>query len=161
MHPPLNSCLALDMLLTTFLIGLLCSLAGTPGTQQEVKDKKCEALDPQVFEAEALWRYTPVVIRSIGLRSLALGLFTTAVVGVPSFLLVLCGVGAQGAMPGQAYVIFKGVWAMFVSAFVYTFVFPPAIDKRNFPDLEFQEFHSAINGEEEEAPPMVGQPSFI
>ena len=67
----------------------------------------------------------------------------------------------KAVMPGQAYVIFKSLWATFVSAFVYALVFPPAIDKRNFPELEFQEFQSAINGEEEEAPPMVGNPSFI
>jgi hypothetical protein len=157
MHTSLNSCLALDMLLTTFMIGALCSWFGTPGTQQEVKDGKCEALDPQVFEVEALWRYTPVVIRSTGLRSLALGAFTTALVGLPSFLLVWACVGS-GAFPGQGYVVFKSFWAMAVSGFVYTFVFPPAIDKRNFPELEFQEFTS-VQGED--APPMVGSPSFI
>jgi hypothetical protein len=157
MHTPVNSCLALDMLLTTFMIGTLCSLAGTPGTQQEVKDKKCEALDPQVFEAEALWRYTPVVIRPIFLRSLALGAFTTALVGLPSFLIVWAAVGG-GMFPAAGYVVFKGFWAMLVSGFVYTLVFPPAIDKRNFPELEFQEFTS-VQGED--APPMVGNPSFI
>jgi hypothetical protein len=148
------------MLLTTFLIGLLCSLAGTPGTQQEVKDKKCEALDPQVFEAESMWQYTPVPIRPILLRSLALGIYTTCLLGLPSFLLAWSSIGS-GAMAAMTYIIFKSVWATFVSAFVYTFVFPAAIDKRNFPELEFEEFSLNAAGSDAELPPQVGNPSFV
>lgn len=155
MSTPLHSCLALDMLLTTFMIGTLCSAAGTAGTQQEVKDKKCESLDPQVFEVEVRWRYTPVCIRSLLLRSLALGVYTTALVGLPSFLLLWACAGS-GGIPGHAYTIFKTIWAMLVSAFVYYFVFPAAIDKRNFPELEF-----ALQAGSDEAPPLVGNPSFI
>jgi hypothetical protein len=159
MGTPLNSCLALDMMLTPLMIGLLCSLAATPGTQKEVKDRKCETLDPALFEVEAVWRYTPVFIRGLGLRSLALGVYTAVLLGLPSFLLVWAVVGS-GTMDGHAYTYFKAPWAMLVSAFVYTLVFPTAIDKRNFPEIEFMDFASA-HTDTEEAPPLVGNPSFI
>lgn len=152
--------LLLDMPLSTFFIGYLCSLAATNGTQDEVRKKACETLDPQVFEVEWLWRYTPVPIRSLCFRSFALGVYITVLIGFPSFLFTWMCLGG-GVMSGFTYTFIKGFWAMTVSGIVYSFVFPSAIDKRNFPELEFEDFASLNAQGEGEAPPMIGKPALI
>jgi len=138
----------------------MCSLLATKGTQDEVRKRACETLDPLVFDVEWFWRFTPVKIRSLGYRSLALGLYLTALIGFPSFLFVwMCLGGAT--MSGYTYVFVKSFWAMCVSGIVYAFVFPSAIDKRNFPELEFEEFALNSTASESEAPPMIGKPALI
>jgi len=67
-----------------------------------------------------------------------MGVYVTAIVGFPTFLLMWASI-KNGSMNGYSYTVFKGVWAMFVSGLVYTLVFPAAICKSNFPELEFEE----------------------
>ena len=148
-----NSCLALDMLLTTFSCGFLCTLLATGGTEKEVREKKCAMLEPAAI-AGGLWRWTPVPIENLCARSLATGVYMTVLIGAPSFLFAWAGIG-NGYMNGYSYVVFKGVWGMFVSALVYALVFPAAISKRNFPDLEFEELIALANklpDDDEDAP---------
>lgn len=154
---PASSCLALDMPLTTFLIGFMCSLLGTGGTQKEVRERKCKMLSSDVCE-RGWWRYTPVKVQSLCSRSLCVGAFVTALVGVPSFLLTWAVIGS-GAFAGFSYTVFKGLWATFVSAVVYALVYPAAIDKRYFADLMFEDLHKKAT--RLSAPPLVAQPALI
>ena len=155
---PLNSCLALDFGLTTFFIGFLCSLAATDGTQKEVRKGACAMLEPSAIEG-GWWRWTPVPIQNLYLRSLLLGVYTLLLVGLPTFLISWAAVGA-GSMNGYSYTCFKGVWGMLVSALVYTFVFPAAISKRNFPELEYESLNS-MSQADGEAPPLVANPENV
>jgi hypothetical protein len=132
-----NSCLALDMLLTTFSIGFLCSLLATGGVQKEVREKKCEMLAADATRG-GWWAWTPVPIESFFLRSLATGAYATALLGVPSLLVAWATIG-NGQMEGFTYVVFKGVWATAVAGLTYFLIFPAAINVRNFPELEFEE----------------------
>jgi len=155
---PLNSCLALDLLLTPFMIGWLCTLFATDGTQKEVREKKCDVLDPAAIEG-GWWALTPVPIKGLQPRALATGLWAAALFGVPTFLIAWAAVGA-GAMDGYAYTCFKGCWAPVVSAAVYALVFPAAISKSCFPELEFQALMEtmALNAD---APPLVANPALV
>jgi hypothetical protein len=159
MEAPLNSCLALDLLLTTFFIGALCTAAATDGTQKEVREKKCDVLEPSAISG-GWWRYTPVGIRDLRLRSVATGIYITVLVGVPTFLIAWAAVGS-GSMNGYAYVWFKGVWATLVSGVVYCFVFPAAISKNNFPELEFEALMALASGVNGDAPPLIANPALI
>jgi hypothetical protein len=152
-----TSCLALDMPLTTFLIGFMCSLLGTGGTQKEVRERKCKMLASHVCEG-GWWRFTPVKVRNLCNRSLCVGAFVTALIGVPSFLIVWAAIG-KGAFAGYGYTIFKGLWATFVSAVVYALVYPAAIDKHYFADLMFEELHKKAT--RLNVPPLVAQPALI
>lgn len=161
MNPVINSCLGMDMLITTFAQGFFCMLLATGGTQKEVRDKKCDVLSPHAIQG-GWWRFTPVPIRNLCLRSFAAGLELTLVAGIPTMFLVWAGVG-NGTMPGLSYTIFKGVWATATSALVYAWVFPAAIDKRNFPELEFEELMNmaAAEADRAEGPPLVANPAAI
>jgi hypothetical protein len=152
-----GSCLALDMPLTTFLIGFMCSLLGTGGTQKEVRERKCKMLASHVCEG-GWWRYTPVKVRNLCNRSLCVGLFVTALIGAPSFLLAWAVVGG-GLFAGYEYTIFKALWATFVSAVVYTLVYPAAIDRFYFSDLLFEDLHKKAT--RLNVPPLVAQPALI
>jgi hypothetical protein len=67
-----------------------------------------------------------------------------------------------GKMPGLAYTIFKGVWATFVSGAVYALLYPAAIDKRNFPELEYEELMQLQAAAwKDDPPPMVANVGFI
>lgn len=156
-----NSCLSMDMLITTFAIGFMCTLLATGGTQKEVREKKCDVLNPAATEG-GWWVYTPVNIRNLCCRSLATGLYITALIGLPSFLIAWACVGG-GAMEGYTYTVFKGIWAMAISVVVYALVFPAAINKRNFPELEFEELMSlaAAQAKEDGGPPMIANPAHI
>ena len=105
------------------------------------------------------WRWTPTPIENLCVRSLAMGVYTTALVGVPSFLFAWAGVG-NGYMSGYNYVVFKGIWGMLVSAFVYALAFPAAINKNSFPDLEFAELLSLANKRVEDEPNDAEPPRF-
>jgi len=154
---PLNSCLALDLLLTPFMIGWLCTLAATDGTQKEVREKKCQVLDTAAIRG-GWWRFTPVPIDGLGTRAFMTGLFAAAVLGLPTFLISWAVVG-RGAANGLAYTWFKGFWAAAVSACVYALVFPAAIAKHNFPELEFQALMAlSANGD---APPLIANPALV
>jgi hypothetical protein len=164
LNPVTNSCLALDMTLTAFLIAYFCTLLGSNGAQKDVKDKKCDVIDSSVT-AKGWWRYTPVGIHNLCLRSAAMGLYFWTLAGVPTLLLLWAGVRG-GEMSGIAYVSFKGVWATFTAFFVYVLVYFAAIDKRNFPEIEFESLVRMAGGEagaggaggkgDADAPPLVG-----
>ena len=147
-----KNCLALDMLLTTFAMGFFCTLLATGGTQKEVRDKKCQMLLHHEFN-RGWWLYTPVPIRDLCLRSFAMGIFFTLVVGVPTFLIVWAAIG-NGLFNGYSYTVFKGVWCMLISAPLYALIFPAAIDKRCFPELEFEELLQRVEGS------ASGKPTF-
>jgi hypothetical protein len=137
LNSDVNSCLGMDVLLTSFLVAFMCTLLATGGTQKEVREKKCDTLDPSATSA-GFWRYTPVRFRGLCARSCAMGFFFLTLAGLPTVLLLWAAIGA-GAWSGYAYTVFKGCWASAMSAFVYALLFPAAIDKRNFPELEFEE----------------------
>lgn len=143
MDTAVNSCLILDMLLTTFSCGFLCTLLATGGTEKEVREKKCLMLEPTAI-AGGWWRWTPTPIENLCFRSLVMGVYVTGIIGIPSFLFAWAGIG-NGYMNGYSYVVFKGIWGTFVSAVVYTLAFPAAINKNSFPDLEFEELLALAN----------------
>lgn len=154
-NPELNSSLAMDVPLTSFLLACLCTLLATNGAMKDVRDKKCDMLDSRVT-ATGWWLYTPVRVHNLLLRSLAAGVYFTILVGIPTFFLLWACTGNNG-MPGFAYVMFKGFWAMALSASVYVCVFMAAIDRRNFPELEFESLQSKAGGEIDATPiPLVG-----
>ncbi len=160
MNTDVNSCLGLDMSLTVFLIAFMCTLVATGGTQKEVREKKCEVLDP-LATSGGLWRYTPVRYRGLCARSWAMGVFFFVLVGIPSLLVVWMAI-QNGTMSGLSYTIFKGIWAFFVAAGVYALIFPAAIDKRNFPELEFEELMQAqTDAWKDDPPPMVANVGYI
>lgn len=140
---PVNSCIALDILVSAFSIGFLCTLLATGGTQKEVRDKKCEML-PNDAATTGYWLLTPVPIVGLFPRSLATGIYVTALFGVPTLLLSWAAVGS-GYMRGFDYTVFKGIWAMIVAGIVYAMVFPAAINVRNFPETEFEELVALAN----------------
>ena len=136
------------MLLTAFAMGFMCCLLATGGTQKQVLARKCDTLVHTAF-AEGFWRYTPTPIRDLCARSFAMGLFFAALVGAPSFLLAWAAIGG-GLMNGYSYTVFKGVWAMLMSAPLYALVFPAAIDRRNFPEIEFEDLLQRVEAQGKE-----------
>ena len=160
MDAPLKSCLVLDLLLSTFFIGGLCTLAATDGTQKEVREKKCDVLEHSAITG-GWWAYTPVPIIGLGLRSLATGIYMTVLVGLPTFLIAWAAVGNHGSMNGYAYVWFKAVWATIISGVVYSMVFPAAISKRNFPELEFEALMALSAGVNDVGPPLIANVALI
>ena len=114
-------------------------------------------LEPAAIQG-GLWRWTPVPIRSLSARALATGFYAVVLFALPTFLLAWASVGG-GRMNGYSYTCFKGVWGMIVSALVYALVFPAAICKHDFPDLEFEEL-SALAGASD-APPLVANPESV
>jgi hypothetical protein len=139
-----GNCLALDMLLTAFAMGFFCTLLATGGAQREVRDGKCRALSPAVFNT-GYWLYTPAPIRDLCLRSFAMGLYVVALAGAPTFLLVWAAIG-KGTFAGYNYTVFKGVWCMCLSAPLYALIFPAAIDSRCFPEMEFEALLQRVEG---------------
>ena len=146
LNTAIGSCLALDLLLTTFAMGFFCTLLATGGAQREVRNKKCQVLAPQAF-LQGYWLYTPVVLRDLFARSLAMGLYNVALAGAPTFLLAWASIG-DGLFNGYSYTVFKGVWCMLVSVPLYSVIFPAAIDRRCFPELEFEELLQRVEGRE-------------
>ena len=161
LDPDANSCLGQDLLLTSFLLAFMCTLFATGGTQKEVREKKCDVLDPQATAGGA-WRYTPVRFRGLCARSCAMGGFVLLTAGAPTMLAVWAALGNEGAWEGYSYTVFKGVWCMLMSAFVYALLFPAAIDKRNFPELEFEELMELQSAAwKDEAPPQVANVALV
>ena len=148
----IGNCLALDMLVTAFAMGFFCTLLATGGAQREVRDKKCQMLAPQAY-LQGYWLYTPVVLRDLCARSFAMGLGLAALVGAPTFLIMWASIGG-GVLNGYSYTVFKGVWCMLVSAPLYAVIFPAAIDRRCFPELEFEALLQRV--EAKNAPPQFG-----
>lgn len=160
MNPDVNSCLGFDLSLTGFLIAFMCTLLATGGTQKEVREKKCEVLDP-LATAGGVWRYTPVRYRGLCTRSLAMGIFFWIFAALPT-ILFLWMIIQNGAMSGLGYTIFKGIWAFVVAGFVYTLLFPAAIDKRNFPEFEFEELMALQSDAwKDDPPPQVANVGYI
>jgi hypothetical protein len=151
-----NSCMALDLFMTAFLMGFFCTLLATGGAQKDVKDKKCEAIEPGVLE-RGLWRWTPVRFRNICIRSLAQGLFWVILAYVPTIIILSIAVRG-GAIGGLGFVCFKGIWAFFLAAPMYTVVYFAALDRRNFPEMEFDSLMRLTgNKDAADMPPLVGQ----
>lgn len=141
-----GSCLGMDILLTHFLLGTLCTWASTGGAQKDVRERKCKALEPAAL-AQRPWVYTPVNVRSVFWRGLAMGFYVTALLGVPVLLLVWAAVG-NGTWSGYSYVITKGIYAgVFLAFGVYVLVYLSAIDRRNFHELEYTALTSAPGGD--------------
>ena len=131
-----GSCIGMDILLTHFLLATMCTWASSGAAQKDVRERKCSALEPSALAASP-WVYTPVNVRSLFWRGLAMGFYVTLLVGIPVLFLVWIGV-RNGTWPGYSYVIIKGIWAGVFLAFpVYVLVFISAIDKRNFPEFEY------------------------
>lgn len=151
-----NSCIAFDLLLTAFFISFFCTLLGSGGAMKDVKDKKCDVIEPELL-ASRWWRLTPVRFRNLCLRSLAQGAFWIVLAWIPSMIILSIAVRGE-AVPGLAYVSFKGVWAFVVAIPVYTIVYFAALDKRNFPELEFESLMRLTGAKDgaADAPPLVG-----
>jgi hypothetical protein len=160
LNTDVNSCLGMDITITAFLMAFACTLLATGGTQKEVREKKCAVLDPRATSG-GYWPYTPVRYRGLCARSCAMGFYFWLLAGVPTIFILWMSV-QDGAMNALAYTIFKGLWAFVVSGFVYALLFPAAIDKRNFPELEFEELMQLqATSWKDDPPPMVGNVGFI
>jgi hypothetical protein len=105
--------------------------------QKEVHKKKSDVIDSSVTAGGA-WRYTPVRIRNLCMRSLAMGLYFMTVAGLPTVLILWAALGSSGVWHGYNYTIFKGLWAAIIAVPVCFLVFFAAVDTRNFPELEFE-----------------------
>lgn len=143
---PSGTCLLLEIPLSAFLIGYMCTLLATGGLQKDVRMKKCDVLDPYAIQQHSFWRYTPANIRDLCLRSFAQGVLNTVVVGFPTFLLMWASIGRTGKIEGYNYCVFKGVWSLFLGGATFLFVFPAAINKANYPELEFEELVRLSSG---------------
>jgi hypothetical protein len=161
----------MDLALTAFFIPFFCTLLGTGGMQKEVHKKKSDVIDSSVT-AGGWWRFTPVRIRSLFLRSVAMGFYVEVLVGLPTILLVWAGVGG-GTWACYSYTFFKGFWAVAVAMPVCALVFFAALDTRNFPELEFAslmnvggrrtggEAGDGDDGVDTEPIPLVGNVSHV
>ena len=156
-----GSCIAFDLVLTSTLMGFFCTLLATGGAQKDVKDKKVDVIDPALLDS-GWWRWTPARVRGLCLRSLAQGLYWTALGYLPTIAILSIAIRG-GTMPGLAYVIFKGIWAFFLAGPMFSVVYFSALDKRHFPDLEFEPFVrlATDKGGSDDAPPLVGQVGHI
>lgn len=132
----ISSCIALDLVLTHFLLATLCTWTTSGAAQKDVREGKCAPLEPATL-ARRPWVLTPVNVRSLFWRGLAMGLYFSVLVGVPVLLLVWLAVRG-GVWPGYSYVLVKGLYAgLLVAPAVYVLVFVSAIDRRNFPELAY------------------------
>jgi hypothetical protein len=132
----IGSCIALDVLLTHFLLATLCTWTTSGAAQKDVREGKCAPLEPATL-ARRPWVLTPVNVRSLFWRGLAMGTYFTLLAGVPVFLLVWVAVRG-GTWPGYSYVLVKGLYAgLLLAPAVYVLVFLSAIDRRNFPELAY------------------------
>lgn len=157
-----NSCIAFDLALTCLLLPYACTLLGTAGVLKDVRDKKCDTVEPALLRG-GVWRWAlPVRARNLCLRSSAQGLFWTAL-AFPPTILVLWMFIQNGAMSGLGYTIFKGIWAMFFVIPVFCIVFFAGLDKRNFPELEFEALMRLTAAKEGmvDGPPLVGQVGHV
>ncbi len=110
-----------------------------------------------------VWRWMlPVRVRNLCLRSSAQGLFWT-LLAFPPTILVLWMFVQNGEMSGLGYTIFKGIWAMFFVVPVFFIVFFAGLDKRNFPELEFEALMRLTAEKEgtDTGPPLVGQVGHV
>lgn len=131
-----SSCIGMDLLLTHFLLGCLCTWTSTGAAQKDVRDRKCPMLEPSALSGRP-WCYTPAIVRSVFLRGIAMGVYVSVLMGVPVLLVTWMAVGS-GTWPGYSYVITKGIYAgVFIAVPVYVVVFLAAIDRRSFPEAEY------------------------
>lgn len=137
MNSETNSCAALDIILTCFFIGCMCTLFGTGGVMKDVKDKKVDIMDTAVTKG-GWWRFTPVRIENLCMRALAQGLYAIVWGGVPT--LIIFSLALQGdSMSGLGFTVFKALWAAFFLAIpIFTVAFFAGMDARHFPELEFE-----------------------
>lgn len=137
-----GSCLALDIFLTHFLLATFSTWASTGGAQKDVRERKCKALEPAAL-AQRPWVFTPVNVRSLFWRGLAMGCYVTILLGGPVLLLTWAAVG-NGTWSGYSYVITKGIYAGIFLAFgVYVLVYLAAIDRRNFVEFDYASLASS------------------
>ena len=157
-----NSCIAFDLVLTAFLLPFACTLLGTAGVLKDVRDKKCDTVEPALLRG-GVWRYAlPVRVRNLCLRSTAQGVFWTVLAFPPTILIIWMFVQG-GAMSGLGYTIFKGIWATFFAVPIFCVVFFAGLDKRNFPELEFEALMRLTAAKEgvTDGPPLVGQVGHV
>ena len=157
-----NSSIAFDMALSTFLLPYFCTLLGTAGVLKDVRDKKCDTVDPAFLRA-GVWKYAlPVRVRNLCMRSLAQGIFWVLLTFPPTILVIWMFVQG-GSMSGLNYVIFKGIWAFIFVVPVFFIVFFAGLDKRNFPELEFEALMrlTAVKEGSADGPPLVGQVGHV
>lgn len=129
-----GSCIALDLALTHFLLLCVGTWASTGGAQKDVRERKCAALEPAAL-ARRPWSLTPVNVRSLLWRGVAMGVYGSILPGVPVALLVWAAVG-NGTWGGYSYVLAKGIYAgLLLAPAAYVIIFLSAIDRRNFPEL--------------------------
>jgi hypothetical protein len=143
------------MALSCFLLPFFCTLLATGGVINDVRDKKCDTVDPELFNY-GLWKWTPVRFRGLCLRSLMQGLYWGVVAFIPT-ILVLWAAVQDGTISGLGYTIFKGIWAFFLALPVFTIVYFAGLDKRNFPEIEFEALMRLTSMKEgSSGPPLVG-----
>lgn len=131
-----NSNIALDVMLSHILIGLLLTWAGSGGAQKDVKLKKLDVLEPNVLR-RLPWSLTPAIVPGIFWRGIAMAIYLPMVAGWPMLLLIWAIVG-NGTAPGWPYILWKGMWITFVVVpVVFVIVFLSAISRSSFPELDY------------------------
>lgn len=151
-----KSNLFLDLSLTGFLLSTMCSLLGSGGAQQEIRKGKCPTLDEDVTK-RGFWRFTPVRVPFICLRSIVMGVYFWIIAALPTILILYAVLGPDGTFTGYNYVFFKGFWAAGIAIPVYILVFLAAIDARHFPELEGDEFTPVLDYGTKDQPPLIGR----
>lgn len=166
-NPEVNSCIAMDLALTCLFMGTLCTLFGTGGVVKDVKDKKVDVLDPSVV-SKGIWRFTPVRIHNLCLRSLAQGFYSLLWAGVPTLIVLSIAFRGDDTIPGLAWTCFKGIWAGCVVLPMFCVVYAAGLDPRNFPEMEFEALmHEGGNTPTNmgkilpEAPPLVANVGHV
>ncbi|KAA0154434.1 hypothetical protein FNF31_06315 [Cafeteria roenbergensis] len=148
-----NSCILMDMLLTCFLIGSLTVLFGANGIVQDIKKGTMPPLSSTVADSCFFRRLTPVRIMHVGLRALAIGIWWTVVVGLPTVGIIAAVLGG-GSMDGVGYAWFKGVFATILCIPIFIFMFVGCTDERLHRGLAFARLVEGATAAD--APPMVG-----
>ena len=135
----------MDVFLTTFLMGMLMTVAGTGAVRKDIHERKLDVLDASILQ-RGFWRYTPVCVANTFIRSVAMGLYWSLLVGVPTLFILWAAIG-DGEWAGWPYIQFKGMWAsFFLAPCMFTMVYVAAIDISNFPGLEAAEYSAAGGG---------------
>lgn len=119
------SSIFLDLLVSSLLIGLITCFLCTLAIQREVRLRRCDVLPPERL-ARGWWRCTPVSLRGIIKRSLAMAVWTFVAIGLPTTLILWCIVQG-GTISGLAFVIFKSAWAALCAVPVFVLVFFAAL----------------------------------
>lgn len=132
----INSNIALDIMLSHIMVGLLMTWAGSGGAQKDVKLKKLDVLDPAVLRRWP-WSWTPAAVPGAFLRGIVMAVYVPLFAGWPLLLVIWAAVG-NDPTPGWPYILFKGLWVSLVLVpVVYSIVFLGAISRNSFPELDY------------------------